>query len=153
VSAADKAAAEAAEAEILYPQRTVTLSGLGDVTVHEITFVQGMEQGANIRPLVAYLATVFADNANPDYDDIAAVFEAHLDAVMRLLSITTRLTMPELADLNDTDGQLLLMTFWSVNAAFFTQRLVRMNLKSHLQTQATAPVQTVASASANSSAH
>lgn len=124
------------DAEILYPQRTVTLSELGEVSVNEITFVQGMQEGAHIRPLVAYLATVFADNPEPGYDDIGAVFEAHLDAVMRLLSITTKLTMTELADLNDADGQLLLMTFWGVNAGFFTQRLVRMNLKNYLQKMA-----------------
>ena len=136
------------EIEILHPERELTLNG-EQVVVNEFTFIQGMKAGSIAQPLIADMDVLFRDDdaeldGGASYDKLVAMFEKHHGVVIQLLCMATGKKTEWFDRLSDTDGQSLLMTFWSVNKSFFINRLL---------IKGTARSQAAALASEQSTAH
>lgn len=117
-------AAAAAELEVEFPERTITLAG-ESVTVTEIGFVAGLRLQRHVAPLVADIETLMLETQQaPEYDQVVSVLAGRLDATLALIAEATGKDGDWLAGLRGRDGDALLLTFWSVNAAFFIQRAV-----------------------------
>lgn len=112
------------ELEILMSDRQLTLNG-EPVNVKEISFKQGLVLGIKVKPMIVELETLFeGENADPDMDELGALFAKHNDLFFELISSSIDRPIEWIEALNDTEGQMLTMTFWSVNRDFFTSRLV-----------------------------
>lgn len=121
--------AEQNEGEILHPERELMLNN-ELVVVNEFSFLQGMKADALAQPLIADMSALFRDDdersADPSYANLTAMFDKHAEIVMQLLSLATGKNIEWIEQLGDTEGQSLLMTFWSVNSHFFINRLLIM---------------------------
>ena len=115
----DQASNAENEAEILFPDMELTING-EKITVKEINFVQGLRLGAVIRPLIDDLAVFFGDDKAIDLNDVTDVFFKHEELFIEMLSITTGKDKAWIDDLDDADGQSLLMSVWLVNSTVTT---------------------------------
>lgn len=128
VSPADEARAEAAataaeELEVLHPERIIEVKG-EQVTVFEINFLASLRLQAHVNPIVkAIEAVLSASGALPGYDAVVATLGEHWQSTLALLQEVTRRPAEWFDDLSAQEGELLLLTFWSVNAPFFYQRV------------------------------
>jgi len=124
----EKEKGEQNEGEILHPERELMLNG-ELVIVNEFSFLQGMKADALAQPLIADMSALFhkdEHSADPSYASLTAMFDKHADIVMQLLSLATGKNIEWIEQLGDTEGQSLLMTFWSINSHFFINRLLIM---------------------------
>ncbi len=115
------------EEEILFPDIDLELDG-HPVKISEYRFIDGMKVNVLARLMLVDLAALFS-TAGADHDAISmpalnAIFGQHAEVVLELIALSTGENPLWIADLSDDDGQLLLMTWWRVNSAFFTRRLV-----------------------------
>ena len=81
--------------------------------------------------MIRELSDAVADKPIMHYADIEQIFIRNIDALITLLSMVTGKEEGWIKALNDREGQLLVMTFWTVNSGFFTRRLVT-NIQSEL---------------------
>lgn len=117
------AAKGADDLEILHPERTVHVAGL-DVEVREYGWVAGLRIQAAVAPVVAALADAAA--AGLDLERVQGVLAGHEDELIALVSAATDLTPAQIEALDDAEGQLLMLTWWSVNAGFFMRRVATL---------------------------
>lgn len=122
--------------DILVGQRIVMLSDKREITVRAYSFMDGLKVNRIAQPLMAGLRDFFEQAAGgsaaatEDTDErfsllaLQEVFSADPDAMVELLAFASDLTAPEVAELNDADGSLMLWAWWNVNSAFFVRRLV-----------------------------
>ena len=118
------AAAEAgvSDIEIMFPARTIVVNGEG-VSIGEISFLASLRLQAHVSPIVkAIEAGITAGGILPGYDAIVGVLGAHWESTLVLLQEVTGRPGEWFEGLSAQDGELLLLTFWSVNAPFFYQR-------------------------------
>lgn len=115
---------KATDEEIIFSESVVTIQGEA-ITVNEITYVQGLRLNAAIRPMIDDMVALFAQREREaDFEQMQDVFATHADIVNRMMMLATGKDQDFIDSLKDDEGQLLLMTFWQVNAGFFTRRLV-----------------------------
>jgi len=108
------------------------------ITVTEITFLQSLTLDPLIGPMIADMKTLFAEEADGEtvsYQAMAAVFGKHADILLQMIAMTTGKPREWIESLSDADGQLLTMTFWTVNQGFFTRRLVIETMASSVQAE------------------
>lgn len=110
------------ELDALFPERTIPVAG-EQVTVGELGFAQGLRLAAVIAPIVQAIEEqmVEAERA-PGYDGILGILGQHWSATLTLLQELTGKPADWFERLSAADGELLLLTFWNVNAGFFYQR-------------------------------
>lgn len=111
------------DAEILFPDETIEVGGKS-VTVREFRYVEGLKAAAIARPFLAGLRAFISEREEIDPESLDALIGVHSDVWVQLISISTREPIDWLVNLSDEDGLELSMTFWRVNASFFTRRLV-----------------------------
>lgn len=135
--------------DVLLPDRDIEIGG-EQVTVREFSFVQGLKAEPLVRPMVADLQALFAEDADEvvEFSRLAEVFGRHAEAFLGLIALSCGRPSDWLERLSDGDGQLLAMTFWTVNSRFFTRRLVTRALTAAHRAAASS-----AAASAPSSPH
>lgn len=115
-------ASAAAELDVLFPERTVPV-GEELVTVNEITFAQSLRLHMHIAPIVKAIEEhVLASGQAPGYDAIVQVLGEQWNSTLTLIQETTGKPAIWFDGLTAIDGELLLLTFWNVNASFFYQR-------------------------------
>ena len=115
------------EEEILFPDVDLEFDGQ-PVKVSEYCFVDGMKAARLAAPLLASMADLFA-LAEDDVELVSLqllgdMFGQHPEAVVDLIALATGEDKAWIKKLSDADGQMLLQTWWRVNSAFFTRRLV-----------------------------
>lgn len=116
-------ASAAAELDVLYPSREVPI-GAEVVLVDEINFEDSLRLSMHIAPIVkAIEEAVLATGSAPGYDQIVDVLGGHWKSTLVLLQAVTG-KPPEWFKFSAKDGELLLLTFWNVNASFFYQRAI-----------------------------
>jgi hypothetical protein len=110
--------------EVLAPDESLEIAGEA-VTVREYRFLTGLRVDAIAKPLRQELVALFADAEAGDFDyaALAAVFGKHPNLVRDLIALSVERPAAWVDQLNDTDGQALLMTWWRVNSHFFVHRL------------------------------
>lgn len=131
---------KASDEEIINPSQHCNIAGTS-INVSEITYMDGMRLHSKITPLITDMATAFT-NEDASFDDMSAVFADHIETINQLISLTTEQSTEWVSALSDADGQFLLMTFWAVNADFFTRRVVGRKLQqSQAENQTAVPME------------
>lgn len=122
--------------DILFPERSVTLTTGEVVEVHEFSMREGMQANAFAYPLIAALENLFDGAAAEDVGThlIDKAFGEHADIMLRCTAMATGKPQDWLDALNDEDGQRLTHAVWSVNKDFFIRRLVQMRQAKNFHT-------------------
>lgn len=107
---------------VLQPNRTLPLGGRS-VTVREIGFFESLNLHAEVAALVADLADRTEDGSI-DLGRLHRVCAAHPTATIALLAQACDQPAAWVEALPGAQGDLLLLTFWAVNADFFLQRVL-----------------------------
>ncbi|WP_394538753.1 hypothetical protein PRJ39_24880 [Lysobacter enzymogenes] len=110
------------ELTILEPNRTLPIGGRS-VIVREIGFFESLRLHAEIAALVADLVEQ-TDDGNVDLGRLHRVCAAHPTATIALLAQACDQPAEWVQALPGAQGDLLLLTFWAVNADFFLQRVL-----------------------------
>lgn len=112
------------DADVLFPDVDLSIGGK-TVTVREFRFFEGMKLAREAAALLRDMASLLSDSvAAADLADIGDLFANHEQILSMLLQTSTGQDAEFIAGLNDSDGQKLLITFWTVNKAFFINRLL-----------------------------
>lgn len=122
------------DADVLFPNIEVKIKN-EVITVKEFSFIQGMKINAIAQPMIKDLSSFFTDE-NADFSAMSSVFDAHAELLIHLMSISSTMPVEWFETLTDSEGQSLLMTFWSVNKSFFINRLLLKNMETQQQAQA-----------------
>lgn len=137
--AAQFAAQEAEEQEVLHPERAPTIAGRR-LVMREYGFVEGMKLQAMFKPFLKDLFVQFSQFAGPPpAAAVRAVFAEHAIAVQWMIAQAisaeedddapqefidaVRANGKWVAKLGEDDGDLLLSVWWVVNRNFFSRRL------------------------------
>ena len=129
---------QADDLAILQPSRTLPL-GDRPITVRELGFFESLRLNESIAALVGDLARL-TDDGNVDLGRLHRVCALHPDATVELLAQVSDQSVEWVHSLNAAHGDLLLLTFWAVNADFFLQRLLSaLELQRQAQPEATGP--------------
>jgi hypothetical protein len=107
---------------VLQPHRVLPL-GDRTVTVRELGFFESLRLHAQIAALVANLIE-HTDDGNIDLGRLHRVCAQHPEATVELLAQASDQSVEWVHSLNAAHGDLLLLTFWAVNADFFLQRVL-----------------------------
>ncbi|MGO1073362.1 DUF6631 family protein [Lysobacter sp. CA199] len=110
------------ELAVLQSSRTLPL-GERTVTVRELGFFESLRLHESVAALVGGLVTL-TDDGNVDLGKLHRVCALHPDATVELLAQSSDQSGEWVHSLNAARGDLLLMTFWAVNADFFLQRVL-----------------------------
>lgn len=111
------------EAEILFPDRDIVI-GKATVTVREFGFKEGMRLTPLARPIIEAMGGAADGEHGPQIEALNDALIEHPDELVQLMAAACDRPTEWIEGLSDSDGQNLLMLFWSVNSRFFTRRLV-----------------------------
>ncbi|MFQ6308711.1 DUF6631 family protein [Lysobacter capsici] len=109
------------ELAVLQPTSTLPL-GDRTVIVRELGFFESLRLHESVAALVGDLVALTEDGS-VDLSRLHRVCALHPDATVELLAQTSDQSVEWVHSLNAAHGDLLLMTFWAVNADFFLQRV------------------------------
>ncbi|UJB19286.1 MULTISPECIES: DUF6631 family protein [Lysobacter] len=107
---------------VLQPNRSLPIGGR-TVTVRELGFFESLRLHAEIAGLVSDLVEQ-TDDGNVDLARLHRVCAQHPDATVALLAQASDQPVEWVRALSAGHGDLLLLTFWAVNADFFLQRVI-----------------------------
>ncbi|ALN93807.1 hypothetical protein LG3211_4873 [Lysobacter gummosus] len=107
---------------MLQPNRVLPL-GDRTVTVREIGFFESLRMHAQIAALVGDLVEQ-TDDGDIDLGRLHGVCAQHPEATVELLAQASDQSVEFVHSLSAAHGDLLLLTFWAVNADFFLQRVI-----------------------------
>lgn len=115
---------EASDLDILYPDRELKLSG-ETITVRELAFAQTLRMEASMAPLIqAFIDLPTEGDGERVTAQLWALFGEHAHAWIGFMAAACGKSRDWVEQLSDADGRTLSMTVWSVNAAFFTRRVI-----------------------------
>lgn len=114
--------AEPDELAVLQPNRTLPIGGR-TVTVREMGFFESLRLHSDIAALVANLVDQTEDG-NVDLARLHLVCAQQPAATIALLAQACDQPVEWVQALSGAHGDLLLLTFWAVNADFFLQRVL-----------------------------
>lgn len=109
------------ELDILQPNRTLPIAGR-DVTVRELGFFESLSLSPQVSALVSALVEK-TGGADLDLALLYSVCAAQPEATVALLARACDQSEDWVRGLAASQGDLLLVTFWAVNADFFLQRV------------------------------
>lgn len=131
--------APAGDLEILHPERVLQLGGRR-VTVREYGNVEWLRLLGAAEPLIAAVTEAMRGGLPGDYEVALSALGAHIDAALPLVLQAADLTRDEFEALAAGEAELLVVTWWAVNAHFFAQRaLVRLGAEVALRQAAASP--------------
>jgi hypothetical protein len=116
--------ADAAEAEILHPERELVIAGRS-VVMREYGYIEGLRVLVWAKPFVDDLAALMGAASVPDLEAIQALLVRHVDLLPRLVAQAADLDPAWVESLGEADGDLLVAVWWSANAPFFVRRALR----------------------------
>lgn len=112
---------------VLFPSRDLLVEGV-PVTVHEYTLKEQLQHRLALKTLSDAFAGLL-DGLPPDadipLDSLLDVFAQHETAVIESVAISCGQSADWVAALAGPDSESLLLTWWGVNADFFTRAAVR----------------------------
>ncbi|MEC5319040.1 DUF6631 family protein [Brenneria populi subsp. brevivirga] len=117
----------AADLAVLFPDSTLKLGG-EEITVHEYTLSEQLRYRRQLKPLIAAFGDLLKsapEGVGPAVDDILDVMADHHEAVVQLMAVSCNQTPQWVAALNGDDSENLWLTWWGVNAGFFTRNTLR----------------------------
>lgn len=118
--------AEPDELQVLAPHRTVLIKQQ-HITVRELGFFESLQLQVPIAALVGRLASLAQhDTGRVDLSQLYAVCGDDPEATLDLVAHACDQPKEWVQTLSASEGDLLLMTFWAVNADFFLQRVLSL---------------------------
>ncbi len=119
-------------------ERVININGEA-ITVQKFTFAQGLKAEPLIQPMIHDMRRLLAGDAEEaiEYRALADIFGRHADEFLELIAIACGRPRAWIETLTDRDGQLLAMTFWTVNSRFFTGQIIMSDIKGLNQTSET----------------
>ncbi|MHB1273614.1 MAG: DUF6631 family protein [Rhodanobacter sp.] len=121
---------------ILHPQATITVEGR-EVTVREYGMIAGLQLRVQVQPFIADLGALFEAGGECLVEDIIDVIAVHWSLVRLAIAASAGVEPAWLDSLGDTDGDLLINTWWGVCGPFFVRPILRRKLE-QLRRQASA---------------
>lgn len=110
---------------ILQPDGEITIAG-ERITVREYRFYEGLRLQAQARPFFDALYALFGMGERPpSVDDIAVLLGEHEEATVAMLALATGKPETWIRELSESDGDALLLAWWTVNGSFFIRRVMR----------------------------
>lgn len=118
------------ELDILLPDRTLSVNGV-QVTVHEYTLAEQLQHRQPLRDISSGLCDAMnaAPNAEISVEELFDVLGARWPSVMQAVAISCGQTIEWVSGLTGEDSESLLLTWWGVNASFFTRNAIRPALE------------------------
>lgn len=120
------ASEEVDDLSILHPETQLTLSGR-EIQIHEYGFVEGLKAKAKSRDFLNDLSAL-VEQSQLTLADLTELFSKHLETVIQLIATATDVEPEWIKSLNDSDGEQLLLTWWTINSPFFVRRLQLLQL-------------------------
>lgn len=136
---------------ILHPEATITVAGR-EITVREYGMIAGLQLRAQLKPFMADLGALFDGGGECLVEDIIDVIAMHLPLVQLAIGASAGVEPEWLDSLGDTDGDLLINTWWGVCGPFFVRPILRRKLE-QLRRRASAGATSMPSSSPPASAH
>lgn len=112
--------------EILHPERILPVAG-ESVTVREYGFVEGLRLRPVAAPLLESLHQVMTGEGL-SLEQVLDVLAEHHQVTLELLAQAVDRDVAWLETLNPEDGDLLLMTWWSVNGPFLMRSVQKRRM-------------------------
>lgn len=121
-----RAAAEEAAAELstIHPERKITIAGR-DLVVREYGFVEAARLRPRFTQLIEALHERTAGDRGSSYEAILEVLADQIEAVVLLIAASADVEPEWVAQLGNSDGELLQMVWWEVNGSFFVRSVLR----------------------------
>jgi hypothetical protein len=114
------------ELQVLVPHRTVQIQHQS-ITVRELGFFESLQLQGPIAALVGRLASLAQHNTGRvDLSRLYVVCGEEPGATLALVAQACDQPREWVQTLSASEGDLLLMTFWAVNADFFLQRVLSL---------------------------
>jgi hypothetical protein len=115
---------EVDDLDIIHPERQLKIAGR-DITVREYSFVAGLRLRTLAKPFTDGLYTLLSGDRVPDFDAIGDLLGEHWQIVLDLVAESAELDRDFIDSLDDADGNLLLMAWWSACGPFFLRSAMR----------------------------
>lgn len=112
---------DASDAEILFPNREITV-GDDVITVREFSYGEQLRYAARCRGLLAAIEQAFAADEAASVDDVIEDFS---DEWLSLLALATGQPREWLSGLTREQGDLLSTAMWETNRDFFLRTIAR----------------------------
>jgi hypothetical protein len=109
--------------EVLHPERELQLAGQA-VVVREYGNVEWLRLLPRAEPLVATIAQALQADESPTYEQALRTIAEHVDGLLPLIAQAVDRDLAWIDTLEPAEVELLLMTWWGVNAHFFVQRAI-----------------------------
>lgn len=110
---------------ILHPDRTLEIANK-ILTVREYSFVQGLRLRPMIAPLLDSLVGTLSKDAG--LEDILDVLAKNHETVLFLMAESIDEPVEWFETLSEEDGNLLLITWWTVNAPFLMRSVINRRM-------------------------
>ncbi|MCO1335467.1 hypothetical protein MO867_14100 [Microbulbifer sp. OS29] len=104
--------------EILHPERTLNIAG-EKITVREYGFVEGLRLRSLSAPFLKALHQVMSSSQELSLEAVLDIIADHHEITLQLMAVAIDREVEWLHSLNDTEGNLLMMTWWAVTGPFF----------------------------------
>ncbi len=114
----------AAELSVLHPERVLPINGR-DVKVDEYSFAMGLQLRARHKPFFEAIYQCLAGGQEIAWETVLDLIGAHKAHVDALVAAASGLAIDEIQQLDDEQGELLFMTWWTVNGPFFVRAALR----------------------------
>lgn len=114
----------------LLPNQTVIVGGV-EVEVHEYTLAEQLKHRATLKVLSQGLKALY--EAAPDgeiaLDNLYDFLGENFEFVLQAMAIACRQPLEWVSALSGDDSEILLMTWWGVNAPFFLREAVKPEME------------------------
>ncbi len=108
-------------------------------TIKPLTFMQSLELGPVLEPLLAGLDETIGDGS--DLSGLLGAFYAHPEVLRRMLCLSTGEDEAWLESLDSETGDRLVIEFYVVNAPFFLRRITMRRMERKASEEASRAVQ------------
>ena len=123
--AAPKGAAEGSELQILSPDGEIVIQGW-PITVREYRFFEGAKLQGQRPAFFDGLYKLFdRDSAPPGFEQVEILLGEHEDDVAAMVALACGCEEQWVRELDDLDGNRLMLAWWMANSGFFIRRVLR----------------------------
>jgi len=102
---------------ILFPERTLTVGGK-TLTIREYSFKESLQLNDRLQPLINAISGLIEGESMPELAQVIAVLAKEHDRLIELVAIAANCEQSFIENLNQQEGQQLLVLWWSINAPF-----------------------------------
>jgi len=102
---------------ILFPERQVTVGGK-TLTLREYSFKQSLQLNDRLQPLINAISGLIEGEQMPELSQVISTFAKEHERLIELVAIAADCEASFIENLNQQEGQQLLLLWWNINAPF-----------------------------------